>query len=266
MPPRNLAILFCWALVLFLSSPAAGVLTIELETTLGAEGDRLRGTLKITNKGDEPALDLRAEIALPNEQLRREITKRLEAKAFASLAFEGRLTGLKNGSYPLPVTVIFHDAKLYPFSALACPVFACGEEGSGDLSCTALPATVGEKGEISFTLKSSSPAARTLQAMVLLPREFQSPRSRFSLTLGPHASRTLSFPVLNTSALQGATYPVFGVFQYETEDLQQALVIPTTLRITEKGNWFTETRWYWLSGVVLLSMITLWRLFKKKIT
>jgi hypothetical protein len=261
-----MAIFFCWALVLILSSPAAGILSIELETTLGTEADRLQGTLKITNKGDEPALDLRAEITLPHAQLRREITRRLEAKAFVSLPFEGRLTGLQKGSYPLPITVIFHDAKLYPFSALACPVFSCGEEGRGDLSCTALPATVGEKGEISFTLKSKSSAVRTIQAMVLLPREFQSPRPRFSFTLEPQASGTLSFPVLNTSALQGATYPIFGVFQYETEDLQQALVIPTTLRIAEKGNWFAETRWYWLLGGVLLGMITLWTLFKKKIT
>ena len=265
MRSRNRFIFFCSFLVLLLSTPAlAGVLTIQVETTLETEEDRLRGTIKVTNRGDEPALDLRAEIILPGEQLQREITRKLEPKGSAFLSFDARLAGLKKGSYPLPITVIFHDAKLYPFSALSCPVFSYGAEGNQVLNCTALPANIGERGEISFTLKSSSAAARTMEAMVFLPREFHSPRPRFSLTIEPQELRTLSFEVFNSSALQGASYPVYGIIQYEIEGLHQALVIPTTLKITEKGNWFAKTRWYWLLGGLLLGVITVGRWLNKR--
>jgi hypothetical protein len=254
-----------FGLLLFLSPHAfAGLLTMEVETTLGSEEDTLRGTIKVTNKGDEPAMDLRAEILSPGGgMLRKEIAKRIEPRVSASLTFDSPLTGLQKGTYPLPITVIFHDTKLYPFSALSCPVFSRGGEGRGDLICTALPVSLGERGEISFTLKNLGSKACALHAMILLPREFHTPKTRENILLEPGTTKALTLDVFNASALQGAQYPVYGIFQYDTGEMHQTLVAATTLKISEKGHWFAKTRWYWLLGGLLAALITAARRFKK---
>jgi hypothetical protein len=132
------------------------------------------------------------------------------------------------------------------------------------LTCTALPASVGDRGEISFALKNLGSSALNLQATVLLPREFRSPRIKETFVLEPGTTETLSLEVFNASALQGANYPVYGIFHYETREMHQTLVVPSTLKVSEKGNWFARTRWYWLLGGLLGIGIGMGRWFEKR--
>jgi hypothetical protein len=243
-------------------SPAlADTLTIEIQASLAVRGNSLEGTITVVNRGDEPSRKVHAEFAVPGETVVKEIVDLLEVRQAASFSFKKSLGAIKPGTYALPITILFHDTKLYPFSALACPTFTLGETFSPGLSCSTLPLEVG--GEIVFNLKNLEPVAKRIKSTFLFPREFYCPRPEILVNLNPLERKTLSFTILRATAIPGAHYPVFSLFEFENERGHHSLVCPGEIRFLEGGNWLKRTRLYWLAGWILLMLLGI--LLKKRL-
>jgi hypothetical protein len=155
----------------------------------------------------------------------------------------------------VPITIVFHDSKLYPFSALACPTFTLVEGFSAGLSCTTKPPERG--GEILFEIKNLESFSKRIKSTCLLPREFYCPRPETSFSIEPSELKTVSFRLLRSTAVPGARYPVFSVFEFEGEKGHHCLVCPGEIRFMDEGNWFKRTRWYWLAGWLFLTALGL---------
>jgi len=235
-------------------SPAlADTLTIEVQASLAVRENALEGTITVVNRGDEPSRRVHAEFSVLGESVVKEIIDLLEVQQAASFSFKKSLGEIKPGTYAVPITIIFHDTKLYPFSALACPTFTLGETLPPGLSCSTLPLEVG--GEIVFNLKNLEPVAKRIKSTFLFPREFYCPRPEILVNLDPLEGKTLSFNLLRATAIPGAHYPVFSLFEFENEKGHHSLVCPGEIRFLERGNWFKRTRWYWLGGWLLLMLL-----------
>lgn len=245
---------FVFAIDLFLpfhSSPArADTLTIEIQASLAARENTLEGTITVVNRGDEPARKLHAEFTVPGETVVKEISERLEIQQAASFSFKKSLGQIKPGSYAVPITIVFHDTKLYPFSALACPTFTLGEAFSAGLSCSATPQEIG--GESAFEVRNLEPLPKRIKSTFLFPREFHCPHPEVMFELAPLERKTISYSLLRATAIPGARYPVFALFEFQSEKGHHALACPGGIRFMEGGNWFKKTRWYWLGGWILL--------------
>jgi hypothetical protein len=248
-------------LLLHSSFARADTLTIEIQASLAVRENSLEGTITVVNRGDEPSLMVHAEFAVSGETVVKEIVDLLEVRQAASFSFKKSLGAIKPGTYPVPITIIFHDAKLYPFSALACPTFTLGEPFSPGLSCSTLPLEQG--GEIAFKLKNLEPIPKRIKSTFLFPREFYCPQPEVLVNLEPLERKALSFNILRATAIPGAHYPVFSLFEFENEKGHHCLVCPGEIRFMEGGNWFKRTRWYWLAGWLLLMALGI--LFRKKI-
>jgi len=262
LPPREgkgllllvaLAFLILPFFLLDWSVALADTLTIEIQASLAVRGNTLEGTITVVNRGDEPSRKVHAEFLVSGEIVVKEIIDLLEARQAASFSFKKSLGEIKPGAYAVPITIIFHDTKLYPFSALACPTFSHGETFSPGLSCSTQPLEVG--GEIVFNLKNLEPVAKRIKSTFLFPREFYCPRPEILVNLGPLERKTLSFNILRATAIPGAHYPVFSLFEFENEKGHQCLVCPGEIRFMEGGNWFKKTRWYWLAGWLLVMIL-----------
>jgi len=245
-------------------SPAlADTLTIEVQASLSVMEGKLEGTITVTNRGDEPAHKLRAELLLPGELLVKEIIDRLEVRQAASFSFKKKLGEITPGTYAVPITIVFHDAKLYPFSALTCPTFTLGEPLLPGLSCSTRPLERG--GEITFEIKNPESLSRQIKSSFLFPGEFYCPRPEILFNLEPLEKKTLSFNLLRATAIPGARYPVFSILEFESEKGHHCLVCPGEIRFMEGGNWFSRTRWYWLGGGFCLILLALGIRFGKSI-
>lgn len=259
--PPLLLVFVC--LSLSWSPVLADTLTIEIQASLSVNENTLEGTITVLNRGDEPARKVHSEFSVLGESVVKEIIDLLEVRQAASFSFKKSLGGIKPGTYALPITVIFHDAKLYPFSALACPTFTVGEPFSPGLSCSTLPLEVG--GEIVFNLKNLEPVAKRIKSTFLFPREFYCPLPEILVHLDPLERKALSFNILRATAIPGAHYPVFSLFEFENEKGHHSLVCPGEIRFLEGGNWFKRTRWHWLAGWLFLTVLTLGILVRKNI-
>jgi hypothetical protein len=237
------------------SSALADHLTMEIQAALAVREKILEGTITVVNRGDEPARKVHAEIGFPGGTVVREIVDLLGVRQSASFSFENSLGEMKEGTYALPITVVFHDSRLYPFSALACPKFTFGKTFSPGLSCSTTPLESG--GEIVFEIKNPESFSRRIKSTFLFPREFYCPRPEISLLIEPSETKAVSFTLLHSSAIPGARYPVYCVIEFENEKRRHTLVCPGEIRFMEKGNWFKRTRWYWLAGWLLLMALAI---------
>jgi hypothetical protein len=240
----------------------AGTLTIEVQASLSVNENSVTGTITVRNRGDEPARKVHAELLVPGETVVKEIAERLDVQQKASFTFQKSLGKMKPGTYAIPVTIIFHDMKLYPFSALACPTFTVGEVSSPAISCSTTPLEGG--GKIEFHLRNLDPFAKQVKTSFLFPREFYCPRPEISLTLEPMESKEIPFSILRATAIPGARYPVFSIIAVETEKAHHSLVCTSEIRFLEQGNWFRRTRWYWLGGWLLLIASSVGEFIRKK--
>jgi hypothetical protein len=245
-------------------SPAlADTLTIEIQASLAVQENTLEGTITVVNRGDEPSRNVHAEFAVPGETIVKEVVDLLEVQQAASFSFKKSLGQTMPGTYAVPIIVVFHDAKLYPFSALACPTFTLGETLSPGLSCSKKPQD--KDGEIAFELKNLESSARQIKSLFLFPREFYCPRPEILFDLAPLERKTLSYSLLRATAIPGARYPVFSILEFQSEKGHHCLVCPGEIRFMEGGNWFKRTRWYWLAGWLSLMGMTLGFLVRKRI-
>jgi len=260
--PKNILFSLLIALLclcLSWSSALADTLTIEIQSSLSVRENSLEGTITVVNRGDEPSRKVHAEFAVAGETVVKDITDLLDVRKTASFSFNKSLGGIKPGTYALPITIVFHDAKLYPFSALACPTFTVGESFSPGLVCSTVPQDRG--GEINFEIQNRDSFSRKIRSFFLYPREFYCPRPEILFNLEPLERKAISYTLLRATAIPGARYPVFSVLEFESEKGHQCLVCPGEIRFMEGGNWFKKTRWYWLAGWI--SMIFLGILLKK---
>jgi hypothetical protein len=262
LPPREgkswlllvaLAILVLPFSVLDWSVALAETLTIEIQASLAVQENTLEGTITVVNRGDEPARKVRAEFTVPGETVVKEISELLENQQAASFSFKKSLGKIKPGTYAVPITIVFHDLKLYPFSALACPTFTLGETFSSGLSCSTTSQETG--GEITLEVKNLEPFPKRLKSTFFFPKEFFCPHPEALFDLAPLGRKTISYRLLRATAIPGARYPVFSLIEFQSEKGHHGLVCPGEIRFKEGGNWFKRTRWYWLAGWLLLMIL-----------
>ena len=237
------------------SSAHADRLTMEIQAALVVREKTIEGTIAVVNRGDEPALKVHAEIAFPGGTMAKELVDLLGIRQTASFSFKNSLGKMKEGTYALPITVVFHDSRLYPFSALACPTFTLGKAVSPGLSCST--ALLESGGEIRFEFKNLESFSKRIKSTFLYPREFYCPRPQTSLHIEPSETKAVSFTLLHSSAIPGSRYPVYSVIEFENETHHSSLVCTGEIRFMEKGNWFKRTRWYWLVGWLVLMALTI---------
>lgn len=248
-----LALLSAFSLFRPWSQALADHLTMEVRADLAVSEKAVEGTITVVNRGDEPAWNVHAEIGFPGGASVKEIIGLLGVRQSASISFEKHVGGMKEGTYALPITVVFHDARLYPFSALACPKFTLGKASSPGLSCSTTPMESGR--EIVFEIGNLESFPKRIKSTFLFPREFYCPRPEISLPMEPSETKVVSFPLLHSWAIPGARYPVYCMFEFEKEKRHHTLVCPGEIRFMEKGNWFKKTRWFWLAGWLLLTAL-----------
>jgi hypothetical protein len=89
---------------------------------------------------------------------------------------------------------------------------------------------------------------------LFLPREIVADSEKKIVDLDKGENRDISFKIWNASALEGAQYPVFCFFEYDTEQFHHTVLSKAMINIREYGNPFRSARRLWLAVAFVLAL------------
>jgi hypothetical protein len=241
-----------------------GILQIQSTTSVKVTGNLMQIEVTATNSGSAPSYGVRAHIITLGEKKSSPMRGQLNRAQSETFYFGKTIPQLKKGSYPLITRVTFHDSNNYPFSAVSCTTLTLKEDSDSDLLCSGDNVLIEENGLLRFSVHNKGPSTRTIQASLILPDELSTPLPQRGFLIEPGMEETLIFEISNFSALSGARYPAFCIFEYETEDIHHAKVCESLVEIVETENWFQRTQLFWLWAAIILGVIFVACQFKRK--
>ena len=231
---------------------SAGVLTIETQTSVQTTENQLEVTVKITNKGDEPAYNTQINLIVLDEKTQGDVKAKLDPDKSDVNTFTKTLSGIARGRYPLIIRVDFHDANLYPFSALSGSTFFLGKDVNGDIAIVGDNISMDKDGVLNFHIKNMESDPINLSASLFLPKEFSTATSKKKFQIDARSEKKLSFDVGNFSARNGASYPLYCSFEYDKNNIHYTTMANIFVTVTVADGWFRSLKWVWVGTIVIL--------------
>lgn len=237
---------------------------ISLNTTLASqvEGQKLKVDVSVSNKGNESAFNVQAEIRAAGKEILVEKKDELTigssylAKTLIPLSLE------KPGTYPLTLIMHYTDGNQYPFSSLTCKTFSYKSEATPEIFGQLKSTQFSESGTVKFRLKNSGDNKIRATAQLVLSHELTVKNRKTELIIGPRSEKSLDFEVSNVSALAGSTYQAFAITEYGQAGLHLSVISPGTISIVEKSV-FNEYQIYFYSIIAILLILFVVFQFKK---
>lgn len=233
---KILAALFTAALLA--SSASAGYISLTSTTNVRVEKGKLLFDLKSINRGDESAFNVRAELRLAGKSYLANKVQELPINHVYNAKLSLPLAYTTPGTYPLVLVLHYTDANQYPFSALIVPTFTLGEEIPSPLFGQATSVTFAKEGKINFQLKNLGSRPVEAQTYLVYPRELNVAEEKLSLSIPAKGVSNGSFSLTNFSALNGSTYQLFIISEFNDEGRHFTSVTPATVRIVEQKSLF----------------------------
>ena len=248
---------FCAWLCTSVSPPVsfAGILTIETQTTVQTTENQLEVTVKITNNGDEPAYNTQINMIVLDEKTQGAVKAKLDPGKSDVNTFTKTLSGIARGRYPLAIRVDFHDANLYPFSALSGSNFFLGEDVNGDIAIIGDNIFLDKEGVLNFHIKNMGSDPINLSASLFLPKEFSAVTSKNTFQIDARSEKNLSFDVSNFSARNGASYPLYCSFEYDKDNIHYTTMANIIVTVKVAEGWFRSLKWVWVGTIIILIIV-----------
>ena len=163
----NKKLIFVFGLVvIFGLLPVSGYgsyISMVMQTTITASPEKVEVKIKVQNKGDEPAVAIYPELQLGSAEVKLARLNKMavnDSNQWTHTFLPGEI-GLKlNGTYPLLITLIYHDLNMYAMSMPEVVLFELVKGGkelsfTGRIEITSFQDT----GQVNLTLDNSSDRA-----------------------------------------------------------------------------------------------------------
>jgi len=230
----------------------AGILTIETQTSVQTTENQLEVTVKITNKGDEPAYNTQINLIVLDETTQGDVKAKLDPGQSDVNTFNKTLSDIARGRYPLSVRVDFHDANLYPFSALSGLTFFLGKDVNGDIAVVGDNLSLDKEGVLNFHIKNMGSDPINLSASLFLPKEFSAATPKKTFQIDARSEKNLAFDVNNFSARNGASYPLYCSFEYDKNNIHYTTMANVFVTVKVAEGWFRSLKWVWVGTIIIL--------------
>ncbi|MBF0557891.1 MAG: hypothetical protein HQL08_03825 [Nitrospirae bacterium] len=243
---------------------AASFISIEIEAGVELFQNSLRTSVKVTNKGDEPAENVKTSVEVqgkrtygkarrvlgPNEQFTEEFT--------TPVIFE------KPGRYPVLISVDYTDANQYPFNALTINYADYQESPNARVAGSVGTLNLSGSEKLKVSVKNTDEIERKVLVRLVTSKEFAVQNRLQEIAVSPGDEKKLSFDVKNTGGLPGSTYPVFALIIYEDTSYRYLSVASGNIVVMKKGIWHGLKLPLAILLAVLVSGICLFYLVKLK--
>ncbi|MDM8517026.1 hypothetical protein QUF76_12565 [Desulfobacterales bacterium HSG16] len=179
------------------------------------DGVRLR--LFIKNTGDEAAHAVQCMAAIASTTMHTDavpvVHKGLEIEK--DLFFKIRFPS--PGRYPLVIKTVYQDKNGHRFSVVSGGFYVHEKLGRPELIIGSAETAIPEKGQssIDFIVRNSGKNIRDISFQLHLPDELVADNAKKKIALSPDSSQKISFMITSLSALEGSSYAVWLLGEYE---------------------------------------------------
>jgi len=249
-----LAVALAVLLTLSLLAPApawAGRLVMDVAAQVQFRPDKLEVRLEVTNRGDEPATDVQAEVLGQDRPVRSALLARLSPGQRAPLSLDLPRPQAGPGRYAAVVRVIFHDLNRRPFSALAQAYYHLGQDQASQLIVKAAPLNLADRKRVVLKLINTEALPLTVRARVMTPRELSASQIRGPVVLGPSQVRDVSFDLWNLGGLADSAYPLLVALEHDQAGLHTVKMVKLKVRLVKKVNFIRRRLGWWLAAIGL---------------
>jgi len=259
--------LYLFIILLIFFAHAASASFIRLDTSVATDIDKNSLGLKISvsNKGDEPAHAVQAEIVIGQEiyfshkQPTLEVARTIHFDQLYPAKIE------KQGVYPVVVIIHYSDANGYPFSALLCRTFSHNQNAPvAEIFGEMAPVNLSKKGKIKLTLKNTGKSEIKTSTALIAPKEFKISQKKQQTAVLSKAFKKLSFAVENFSALTGSQYQIYAISEYEKNGIHQTSITPGTIMVIASKKFIGLEYRTLILILILLAVVFFAAQFKKK--
>ncbi len=166
------------------------------------------------------------------------------------------------GGYAFIVRTDYKDANGYPFSSISIPPerLVIGKPSSslvsGKINGVNLPVD-GSKSTV-LNVRNLDDREHDVKITLYLPRELDADIGETTLSLNPRDEKEFIFDVSSMGALEGSSYAIYALIEYEEEGMHYSSVATGIVRIVGAEEGFSIPGWAYiavLSVVVLLFIV-----------
>lgn len=244
-------------LTVFATPSVSHATYITMETSVATElqEDTLRVHVTVTNKGDEPAYNVKMtaemngniksgllrESLKPNDPYTEELTAPIEYK--------------KPGRYPVIVTVDYTDQNQYPFTALSVVYVNYQEAVVGRVVGLVETTPVSDRGKVRVKVRNLEQSDEKISVRLVVPKELTVSSPKREVSLKPGMEETVVFEISNLSALPGSSYQIYALLTYEHDRYHYSNAIGGNIKVEEKKSVFNEYRNLLIAVAVVLALV-----------
>jgi len=243
------AFLILWLLTA--ESSPAGYISIETTLSLNVKGKTLEVMVYSTNKGDESAYNVQAEISAMGSNIFSRRLSELKVNEGYKVSQKLPITLDKHGTYPVILTLHYTDANQYPFSAITCQTFTYSEELLPMLVGDMESISISDKGKIRLTLKNLTDKRINGRTYLVTPKELTVSQELRQININPKAMQSLGFTIKNLSALHGSTYTVYAISEVEDRHIHYTSLSSGAVKIVH------PKRVFGLSYIVIITLLVI---------
>ena len=261
-----LLVSFC-ASLLMQSAASAGTISITPKVKPVVVDEKKGLKISVDNSGDESAKNVQIHIDFAGETLSGPRWDILKPKEEKSHTFFIETLPTTPGLHPAYVTVDFADLNMYPFTALDVTLINAGAASKPARLFGKIDNEVFIKktGKLSFTLKNLDEEAKHVSVRVFGPKELSFDKNVPMMDLPAGESIEKSLKVTNFSALAGAGYPVFLVFEYELDNAHYTYALKSHITVQAGGISNSSRKTVTIIGIVVLVFASLAEVVRRAI-
>ncbi len=247
---RRSAILFLALTVLIrAAAPAlAGGLVIEVTARAVVDGPRVKAAITVTNKGDEPVLNVRAEAPGSAATAGSRTVERIQPDVAASLKLDLPRPADGPGRYTAPILVTFHNLDGRRFSALAGTEYFLGSDAPSPLIVQADPLELPGRGRLKVRLLNPRSEASTTSIRLYTPLELSATPAETKTTVPARGDSEVEFELTNLTGQTGADYPVLIAVEHILGGLHAAKLAQVMVSLTDPNPFRRHLGW-WLAAL-----------------
>ncbi len=209
-----------------------------------ADADNTTAKLTVSNTGDETAYSvLTTLIGIDGLKPQPLFVDKLMPGQQVDTSFAVNVTRkLTDGRYPLVMLTEYADANNYPFSAISASFITYGQRTTSEITGGFEETQVSKGGTATAKLRIINRGAydKNVTLGVFVPKELVTGGYTKVLRLKGDEQKTMGVGMSSLSALQGSTYTIFAVMEYEEGGKHYSSVARGIVTITQDSGVFSN--------------------------
>ncbi|MBN1502080.1 hypothetical protein JW930_00925 [Candidatus Woesearchaeota archaeon] len=137
------------------------------------------------------------------------------------------------GTYPLIVSVDYSDINSFPFQILTSSYYIFQNESIPKIALQLSGIQLVDKGNIKLYIRNLDTTSKGITLRIYVPNQLEISPASQSIQLNSGSEKELTLSIQNKKALEGSSYGIYAVAEYDENNEHFTNIASSTVKITE---------------------------------